>query len=61
MEHTRPIFWQNLVLAAISVAACYPLIETFGVIGVMSGMMLVEIFRVSILSFSLRRRLRVDE
>ena len=60
MEHMRPIFWQTAVLAVISVAVCYPLIDRFGILGVMFGMSMVEVMRVMILSFFFNQRLRAE-
>jgi O-antigen/teichoic acid export membrane protein len=60
MEHTQPIFWQNVVLAVVSIALCYPLIETLGIIGVVAGTALLEIIRNLMLTYSFRKRLRAE-
>lgn len=58
MEYTRPIFLQNLILAAIGMSMCYPLINTFGVLGVLMGLAFLELFRVFFMTWSFRKHIR---
>jgi O-antigen/teichoic acid export membrane protein len=50
LEYTRPIFLSGLAAAVISGGAIYPLITTFGLNGVIMGILLVTIIRQIILA-----------
>jgi O-antigen/teichoic acid export membrane protein len=57
LEHTRPIFLQNLYLSALSLAIFYPMITNFEIIGVMVGLSVIQVLRFGILTLSYRKRL----
>lgn len=60
LEYTRPIFVQNVALSIFSVAIFYPVITTYGMIGVMMGLAGIQILRFLFLTISFRRRVKQE-
>jgi O-antigen/teichoic acid export membrane protein len=58
MEHTRPIFTQNLWLSIFSVVICYPLIVGFDKVGVMAGLTIITALKCLILTYFFLKRVR---
>ena len=52
IEHTKSIFWTNLVAAIISVVSVYPLITYFGLVGLMFGLLIIVTISTAILAVS---------
>lgn len=61
MEYTRPIFTQNLIVALIGLSACYPVIKTYGVTGVVVGLTLLGTFRVIFITWTFARYLHTQK
>jgi O-antigen/teichoic acid export membrane protein len=60
MERTESIFFAYMVGAIFSVAAAYPLIKAFGLMGVMTGLFSIQLLLLSIMFVSFRRALSSD-
>ena len=58
MEQTKSLFWAHSAGAVVSVTLLYPLISTFGVVGVMMGNLSIICTRLAILSVTFFRVLR---
>ena len=60
VEHTRAIFLANTWAGVLCVASAYPLIDLFGLSGVMLGLIIAPIIRILILSFAFTRHVFSD-
>lgn len=58
IERTKPIFWAYLACAAFSAAAVYPLVGTFGAVGMLLGEMSLGAIRLAMVSASFFRHIR---
>ena len=54
-EHTRPIFWAQLWAAVFSVVCSYPLAHHFGLLGVMTGIVVLNAFRSGIVIMAFQK------
>jgi O-antigen/teichoic acid export membrane protein len=57
MERTGPIFLAYIVAAVFSVGAAYPLIRELGLIGVVGGLLSIQVLLLVIMSMSFRQML----
>jgi O-antigen/teichoic acid export membrane protein len=57
IERTRTMFWAHFVGALFSVVTVYPLINNFGLTGVMAGIGLIIFIRILLLLYGFQRQL----
>ena len=58
LEHTSPIFWSYLGVTIFSVMTAVPLVRTFGITGVMAGMVATHVLAQAILAVGIYSRVR---
>jgi O-antigen/teichoic acid export membrane protein len=55
IEHSKTIFWSYIWMTLFSVIAAYPITTYLGLVGVMGGLMMVNIIQVLILWFNFKK------
>jgi O-antigen/teichoic acid export membrane protein len=58
LENTRLIFFSFIVSSAFSILCAYPVIKTFGIYGVVAGLMATQLITLIIYMWSLRKVLK---
>ena len=58
LEQTRFIFWAQIFAAIFAIVFCYPLIQHFGLFGVMIGLLFIHIIKASIITITFTRAVK---
>ncbi len=58
LEHTRPIFSAHLLLTIISLITAYPIVEKFGLLGVMIGLIASQIILFGVTAWAFAARVK---
>lgn len=59
IEYTQPIFWAYVISALFSLSAAYPMVEAWGLLGVVYGLIVTQLLMQGCYVWMLRRRLGV--